>query len=42
MKISENDTNEYLIFTNNYSNKYLTITVSKNSILNAYPLTLIQ
>ena len=38
MRVSENDTNEYPSFTNNYDDGYVTITVSKDSILNAYPL----
>ena len=38
MRVSENDTNEYPSFTNNYDDGYVTITVSKNSILYAYPL----
>ena len=38
MRVSENDTNEYPSFTDNYDDGYVTITVSKDSILNAYPL----
>ena len=38
MRVSENDTNEIPSFTDNYDDGYVTITVSKNSILNAYPL----
>ena len=38
MRVSENDNNEYPSFTNNYDDGYVTITVSKDSILNAYPL----
>ena len=38
MRVSENDTNEYPSFTDNYDDGYVTITVSKNSILDAYPL----
>lgn len=38
MRVSENDTNEHPSFTNNYDDGYVTITVSKNSILYAYPL----
>jgi hypothetical protein len=36
MRVSENDTNETPGFTNNYDDGYVTITVSKDSILNAY------
>ena len=39
MRVSENDTNEYPSFVSNYDDGYVTITVSKDSILNAYPLT---
>lgn len=42
MRVSENDTNEYPSFTDNYDDGYVTITVSKDSILNAYPLTNIK
>lgn len=42
MRVSENDTNEYPSFVSNYDDGYVTITVSKDSILNAYPLTLIK
>lgn len=38
MRVSENDTNEYPSFTDNYDDGYVTITVSKDSILKAYPL----
>ena len=38
MRVSENDTNEIPSFTDNYDDGYVTITVSKESILNAYPL----
>ena len=38
MRVSENDTNEIPSFTDNYDDGYVTITVSKDSILNAYPL----
>ena len=38
MRVSENDTNEYPSFVSNYDDGYVTITVSKDSILNAYPL----
>ena len=38
MRVSENDTNEYPSFTDNYDDGYVTITVSKDSLLNAYPL----
>ncbi len=38
MRVSENDTNEHPSFTDNYDDGYVTITVSKDSILNAYPL----
>ena len=38
MRVSENDTNEYPSFTDRYDDGYVTITVSKDSILNAYPL----
>lgn len=38
MRVSENDTNETPSFTNNYDDGYVTITISKESILNAYPL----
>ena len=38
MRVSENDTDEYPSFTDNYDDGYVTITVSKDSILNAYPL----
>ncbi len=38
IRVSENDTNEHPSFTNNYDDGYVTITVSKNSILDAYPL----
>jgi hypothetical protein len=38
MRVSENDTNEHPSFTDNYDDSYVTITVSKDSILNAYPL----
>ena len=38
MRVSENDTNEYPSFTDNYDDGYVTITVSKDSILNAYSL----
>ena len=38
MRVSENDTNEIPSFTDNYDDGYVTITVSKKSILNAYPL----
>lgn len=38
MRISENDTNEHPSFTDNYDDGYVTITISKNSILNSYPL----
>ena len=38
MRVSENDTNEIPSFTDNYDDGYVTITVSKNSILDAYPL----
>lgn len=38
MRVSENDTNEYPSFVNNYDDGYVTITISKDSILNAYPL----
>ena len=42
MRVSENDTNEYPSFTNNYDDGYVTITVSKDSILNSYPLDKIK
>jgi hypothetical protein len=42
MRVSENDTNEVPSFTDNYDDGYVTITVSKNSIINAYPLNLIK
>ena len=42
MRVSENDTNEYPSFVSNYDDGYVTITVSKDSILNAYPVTLIK
>ena len=42
MRVSENDTNEYPSFVSNYDDGYVTITVSKDSILNAYPLTNIK
>lgn len=42
MRVSENDTNETSSFTDNYDDGYVTITVSKDSILNAYPLTNIK
>ena len=38
MRVSKNDTNEYPSFTDNYDDGYVTITVSKDSILKAYPL----
>ena len=38
MRVSENDTNEIPSFTDNYDDGYVTITVSKDAILNAYPL----
>ena len=38
MRVSENDTNEHPSFTDNYNDGYVTITVSKDSILNSYPL----
>lgn len=38
MRVSENDTNETPSFTDNYDDGYVTITVSIDSILNAYPL----
>ena len=42
MRVSENDTSETPSFTDNYDDGYVTITVSKNSIINAYPLDLIK
>jgi hypothetical protein len=36
MRVSENDTNEHPSFTDNYDDGYVTITVSKDSIINAY------
>lgn len=42
MKISENATNEYPDFVDNYDDGYVTIVISKDSILNAYPLDLIE
>jgi hypothetical protein len=42
MRVSENDTNEYPSFTNNYDDGYVTITVNADSILNAYPLEQIK
>ena len=42
MRVSENDTNEFPSFTDNYDDGYVTITVSKDSILNAYPLNNIK
>lgn len=42
MRVSENDTNEYPSFTNNYDDGYVTITVNADSILNAYPLDKIK
>jgi len=42
MRVSENDTNETPSFTDNYDDGYVTITVSKESILNAYPLNNIK
>ena len=42
MRVSENDTNEFQSFTDNYDDGYVTITVSKDSILNAYPLNNIK
>jgi len=42
MRVSENDTNETPSFTDNYDDGYVTITVSKESILNAYTLDLIK
>lgn len=38
MRVSENDINETPSFTNNYDDGYVTITISKDSILNAYSL----
>jgi len=38
MRVSENNTNETPSFTDNYDDGYVTITVSKSSILDAYPL----
>lgn len=38
MRVRENDTNEIPSFTDNYDDGYVTITVSKKSIINAYPL----
>jgi len=38
MRVSENDTSETPSFTDNYDDGCVTITVSKDSILNAYPL----
>ena len=38
MRVSENDTNEYPSFTDIYDDGYVTVTVSKDSILNAYSL----
>ena len=38
MRVSENETNETPSFTDNYDDGYVTITVSKSSILDAYPL----
>ena len=42
MRISENDTTEFPNFTDNYDDGYVTITISKNSILSAYPEELIK
>ena len=42
MKVSENGTNEYPDFIDNYNDGYVTIIISKDSILNAYPLDLIK
>ena len=42
IRVSENDTNEYPSFVNNYDDGYVTITVSKDSILNSYPLSKIK
>ena len=42
MRVSENDTNEYPSFTDNYDDGYVTIKVSKDSILNAYTLNNIK
>ena len=42
MRVSENDTNEIPIFTDNYDDGYVTITISKESMIDAYPLTLIK
>jgi len=38
MRVSENNTNETLSFIDNYDDGDVTITVSKSSILDAYPL----
>lgn len=42
MRVSENDTNEHPSFTDYYDNGNITITISKNSILDSYPLTNIK
>ena len=42
MRISENDTTEFPSFTDNYDDGYVTITISKDSILSAYPEELIK
>jgi len=42
MRVSENDTSETPSFTDNYDDGYVTITVSKESILTAYPLSQIK
>ena len=38
MRVSENDISEHPSFTDNYDDGFVTITISKESILNAYPL----
>lgn len=37
MRVSENDTNEHPSFTDSYDDGYVTITVSKSSIMDSYP-----
>ena len=42
MRVSENDTNEHPDFMDSYDDGHITITISKDSILNSYPLTNIK